>query len=68
MINCSICGKSPAVYSGKSLLTSEQKEEVKEYYASFKDENGNAIYHTGHLKPELMELPRHLCESCKEDD
>ena len=68
MIKCTVCGQSPAPYSGKSLLTPEQKEEVKAYYASFQDENGNPIYHTGHLKTELMELPRHLCEVCKEND
>lgn len=69
IIKCGICGNSPAPYMEKSSLTPEQHEEIKAYHASFRDENGNPFYHTGHLKPGLMELPRrHLCESCKEND
>lgn len=68
MSKCVVCGNSPAPFTGKSLLTPEQQEEVRAYYASFRDENGEPVWHTGHLKTELMELPRHLCEVCFKDD
>ena len=62
MGKCTICGNRPAPHRGKSLLTEEQKEEVNAYHASF-----NGGFHTGHLRPELMELPRLLCEKHKND-
>jgi hypothetical protein len=61
-MSCSVCGKNPAPFRAKSKLTAEQRAEIKAYYASFRD----GEYHTGHLRPELLELPVHLCAEHQE--
>lgn len=60
-MSCCVCGDPDAPHSAPSLLTPEQQAEVAAYHASFRDGDGNPVYHTGHLRPDLLELPRRLC-------
>ena len=55
---CRTCGKRPATQEGRDW-TPEEKAQIDGYHASFRGPNGEQIFHTGHLRPELMELPRH---------
>ena len=64
-MNCIICDSPDAPHRAPSLLSTQEKAAVAAYGRSFQDENGNPVYHTGHLKPELMELPARVCEAHK---
>lgn len=62
---CIVCGSPDAPFQAPSQLSPEDQKKVDAYYASFRDENGNPVFHTGHLLPELMELPLYACKEHK---
>lgn len=54
---CHTCGALTTEREGRDL-TPEEQTTVDRYYASFIGPDGEPVLHTGHLRPELMELPR----------
>jgi len=62
-VNCIICNAPNAQHQAPSLLTFQERETVRAYDRSFVGPNGETIYHTGHLKTELMELPGRVCDA-----
>jgi len=61
-MNCIVCDTPDAPFQAPSFLTFTERLLVRAYYRSFRDDNGNPIYHTGHLRTDLMELPARVCK------